>query len=263
MTIDPMEEFWSPYLAMGNRPHMAVDPTGGCGTCPEGTSIGATHTWAGETFTYFGDGVWAADLGAATVTASAIPSSFSGGFLSDFTYGLANAYSHNVTLGLTPRNDPATNAYFYGQMLGDNIALVQGLLEMVGGGSAATGGTIVTIGSAGTASPLSVPVATGGALLAGHGSAVFGHSVRNVLYAKKPRNTTGKSLVDAESGKVVRPGGFMKKDGKYMELDPPSPYPKTNTTRGKPFSPEVKPVAKSKWAKLMELFGNIFDNPNH
>ncbi|MEO0685020.1 MAG: RHS repeat-associated core domain-containing protein [Cyanobacteria bacterium J06649_11] len=29
MSIDPMEEFWSPYVGMGNRPHMVTDPTGG------------------------------------------------------------------------------------------------------------------------------------------------------------------------------------------------------------------------------------------
>ena len=29
MSIDPMEEFWGPYVGMGNRPHMVTDPTGG------------------------------------------------------------------------------------------------------------------------------------------------------------------------------------------------------------------------------------------
>ena len=47
-------------------------------------------------------------------------------------YGFANAYSNNITLGLTERLEGGTNAFFYGQLAGDNVALIQGFFEVLG-----------------------------------------------------------------------------------------------------------------------------------
>ncbi|MEL6638255.1 MAG: RHS repeat-associated core domain-containing protein, partial [Bacteroidota bacterium] len=43
MTVDPYREFWSPYLAMGNQPHMLTDPTGGS-TNPFDPNCGGSPT---------------------------------------------------------------------------------------------------------------------------------------------------------------------------------------------------------------------------
>ena len=59
MTIDPMEEFWSPYLAFGNRPHMTTDPTGGSTESPEWIDNG-DGTWTAE----YGDSAWSLSMDA-------------------------------------------------------------------------------------------------------------------------------------------------------------------------------------------------------
>ncbi|WP_417859475.1 RHS repeat domain-containing protein [Xanthomarina gelatinilytica] len=44
LTTDPMYEFHSPYLGMGNNPISIIDPTGGCTDCPP---------WLQKIFSYF------------------------------------------------------------------------------------------------------------------------------------------------------------------------------------------------------------------
>ncbi|HMP32469.1 MAG TPA: hypothetical protein PKD85_22865, partial [Saprospiraceae bacterium] len=75
------------------------------------------------------------------------------------------------------------------------------------------------------------------------------------------RVPSGKAFWDLVKNKVLKGGQWMRKNKKeYLELDPSKVKIPTTTSRGKPFSPKVEPNAKSKWAKVMELFGN-FDDP--
>ena len=65
LSVDPMGQHWSPYLAMGNNPISRVDPDGGCDDCPDpiydgaalvGTTVTASRIdnkvfdWGGRVF---------------------------------------------------------------------------------------------------------------------------------------------------------------------------------------------------------------------
>lgn len=46
LSPDPMGEFHSPYLGMGNNPISTIDPDGGCTTCPDNAKKGDTYNHA-------------------------------------------------------------------------------------------------------------------------------------------------------------------------------------------------------------------------
>ena len=95
---------------------------------------------------------------------------------------------NKVSLGLTERLEAGTNAFFYGQLAGDNVALIQGFFEVLGGGTVAAAGTGLSVGSGGVLSVVGAPAAAGGIALAGHGAAIFGQEVKNILKAEGPGN---------------------------------------------------------------------------
>ena len=95
---------------------------------------------------------------------------------------------NKVSLGLTERLEAGTNAFFYGQLAGDNVALIQGFFEVLGGGTVAAAGTGLSVGSGGVLSVVGAPAAAGGIALAGHGAAMFGQGVKNILKAEGPGN---------------------------------------------------------------------------
>ncbi len=65
LTVDPMGQYHSPYMAMDNRPNMSVDPTGGCTDCAECPEMcgemgissipGGQAIWGGEDGNLFMD----------------------------------------------------------------------------------------------------------------------------------------------------------------------------------------------------------------
>jgi hypothetical protein len=66
-SIDPYEQYHSPYLSMGNNWHMSTDADGGfadCPTCPTGAADGAIHYFDGHNYMF--------DAGSSTWYASAI-----------------------------------------------------------------------------------------------------------------------------------------------------------------------------------------------
>jgi RHS repeat-associated protein len=78
-SADPMGEFWSPYLAMGNNPANRTDASGGCTTCPS-KGVQAGDSWTdpdGSMWTAGKDGKWYGELGEVVIH-SIRPKSFGG-----------------------------------------------------------------------------------------------------------------------------------------------------------------------------------------
>jgi RHS repeat-associated protein len=86
LTVDPMGQYHSPYMAMDNRPNMSVDPTGGCTVgvdCP-------------EDFNWMGEGTWVMDevgLNGFEGTVNWGSASITGGGLIDFSMASAEDWS--------------------------------------------------------------------------------------------------------------------------------------------------------------------------
>ena len=196
LSPDPYGQFASPYLAMGNAPHMGTDPDGGwcCGgggAVIEGVNqvtVNGVLQGAETMTTFFLEEV-------VTVTATRIlPSAPSiSGLIgpvlrrfatstTSFLGAAANAVNNNVTVGLMPLKDPESfadpNAARNGQFAGNVISLAWGGLEIAGGiiGTAA-GGTVSLTGFGAT---IGVPVIALSLPVVAHGGAVFGHAVGNL-----------------------------------------------------------------------------------
>ncbi len=66
LTTDPYGQYFSPYLAMGNRPNMLVDPDGGCvdengNPCAHGDAGSSTLDGGGNSWTWDGE-TWQTDF---------------------------------------------------------------------------------------------------------------------------------------------------------------------------------------------------------
>ncbi|WP_404424970.1 RHS repeat domain-containing protein [Nibricoccus sp. IMCC34717] len=114
-----------------------------------------------------------------------------------------------------------------GRVAGNAVALLQGMAEMDGGGTATVGGTGVTILSGGTLAEVGVPVAVGGALVAAHGAAVSANAVNhmksNMARVKQNEVKTGSDggKVDPKNSPVSKekPGVKPYEVGTKGELD--------------------------------------------
>jgi RHS repeat-associated protein len=162
-TTDPMGEFWSSYVGMGNDPVNLTDPTGGCTNCPDPNMAkmnDAVNNWnAMQNPTI---------LPEVTIFA---PSNFVQSFES-FMFGFTNAYNSNQTFGIIPRDiESAENdeAFAWGALAGDAFSLGQSLAEIEGGITAAGGGAAVALTGVGAA-PGVIAVAGGSALIAKGGT---------------------------------------------------------------------------------------------
>ena len=77
-------------------------------------------------------------------------------------------------------------------------------------------------------------------------------------FARVPK---GEAWIDIASGKIQQAGTFLKEGGAYLKLlknKIKTDFSKTTTSRGKPSAPDLNYQAGSKWAKAMELFGELF-----
>ncbi|MEM1323193.1 MAG: polymorphic toxin type 35 domain-containing protein [Bacteroidota bacterium] len=204
---DPYQQYWSPYLSMGNDPINGIDPDGGFKT-----RFGA---WMYKTFNGGGsivdhDGVWAVIQNErsfmignqAFMDYDLVTQNNWGQSAGAFTLGLANSFSSNNGIG--PRLDPNTNAYYYGQRAGDILSILQGVGEMALGTTMTTGGTTGAVLSAptGVGVVAGVSVASAGVVFTAHGEVVAAHGVHNLLFAKGPTSTSGKSRVSSAMGKI-------------------------------------------------------------
>lgn len=127
----------------------------------------------------------------------------------DFTAGAVNAFGSDLTGANTNGNYTPSNsaAYNAGVNTGHVAAIVQGTVEGITGTEAAIGGTVATIGSAGTASLISVPVAAAGVAVAVHGAFTINNAVSNLLSGKGMVNSSsdrsGKSFTSKGKNEVV------------------------------------------------------------
>jgi len=164
----------------------------------------------------------------------------------DRVLGFAAALVDNAFGGLTNARSVAANYvddaadFNQGLDMGDVSSMIVGTMMVEGGTGAATGGTLVTVGSGGLLSEVGVPVALGGlavaaegAVLGVSGAASFG-SQKGRLNAegkysnlKEPRNVgDGKKTTPAQRQRILEEnkkqnGGKMKSDGDGRPLNPP------------------------------------------
>jgi RHS repeat-associated protein len=128
----------------------------------------------------------------------------------DVVEGAFNAAGSNLAFGIG-RSDPRNSDYELGQAIGDVISLGIGLYETAQGASAAGGGSLCTVGSGGTCSPLGVPLAAGGAAVAAHGAAVSLTAGGNLLALRE--GFTGGTSKTVGTAKVGR--GSVKVDVEF------------------------------------------------
>ena len=145
----------------------------------------------------------------------------------DFIEGAANGWSSS-NLGNINRVNPRNLDYKRGQMVGDAVAAIQGFYEMAVGGQAAVGGGGATLLTAGAASPVSVPVAAGGVIVAVHGGVVAGTALNNLASANRgsssgsgdtPTEVTPSTNKDAFTGMRGRDAKVNKETGEVWVRD--------------------------------------------
>ncbi|MGH8020200.1 MAG: RHS repeat-associated core domain-containing protein, partial [Opitutaceae bacterium] len=126
----------------------------------------------------------------------------------ELIYGIAaGLVESNVPDAINPFRSDQSEApdVTRGRAMGNILGMMQGASEMSTGGGAAGGGTLVAVGSGGTLSPIAVPVAAGGVLVATHGAAVAtnaaGHLSTNLerINQNKVKAGSDKGQVDPKA----------------------------------------------------------------
>jgi RHS repeat-associated protein len=155
--IDPVTDGYenlSPYASMYNNPIIISDPLG---------DEGEACCW--EEIKAVGNFVAGATVGTVVGTIDNVTGSNIRGQLSSSFAGTGAAgHGWNTGLGVA-----------------DAGSTVLGMAAMITGGTAAGGGTLVTVGTGGVASLVSVPVAAGGAALTALGVNTISNSVNNLV----------------------------------------------------------------------------------
>jgi RHS repeat-associated protein len=160
--IDPVtdgyEEF-SPYASNYNNPIKFSDPLGDEGT--EGNGGGGCCDFLKDA------------------------ANFVGGFVVGTTIGIIdNVTGTNARSQLAPAfagTGAAGHGWNTGLGTADVGGVVLGVHEIVAGGGIAAGGGGLTLVTAGTSSPVTVPVALGGAAIATHGGLTIANSMNNLV----------------------------------------------------------------------------------
>ena len=124
----------------------------------------------------------------------------------DFLLGFGSSIGGNLSLGVSnkPVNNLISNAndYNVGRDIGDVISIGMGVIEAAIGGGTAGGGTVATVGSVGTTSPITVPVTAAGVGLIVHGTAVAGKAVVSLMSqdGRVSQNEVGGSNTSSDNG---------------------------------------------------------------
>ena len=128
-----------------------------------------------------------------------------------FALGTANAlFADNV--GVTPSNVGAMRAEYrqsaaMGQAFGHILAAIQATYEITSGITGLGGSGLVTIGSVGTATPVTAPVAIGSTLAVGHGSFVMHNAMSNLSNHNIPESKRVEGAVSPD----LDPNDFANK----------------------------------------------------
>ena len=94
-----------------------------------------------------------------------------------FVGGVGIALGSNLSLGAIPHGRFDHPAFLHGQMTGDRLSVVCGVVEFALGKGITGGGELVMVASGGVLAPVAVPISAGGAALVSHGSLVIGQSL--------------------------------------------------------------------------------------
>jgi hypothetical protein len=206
--IEAAQESWTPYQFGFDNTVRYEDASGQCSICPSWSQI-----------VDFSNGVTTA--------------------LADNANPLPSNYQERNAEGRDP------SSYNGGLRVGNVLSLIQAGGEMIGGAFAATGGTLATAGSAGTASPVSVPAALAGGALFLHGGRTGGKAIDNLV--RGPRATDQNGRVNANVAQNQKQG--IDFENKVNDALPKAGYtdvanqvtvrPNGKQANGKPF-PRVR-----------------------
>lgn len=242
--VDPFDQYASPYLAMGNNPVNGIDPDGGwfweAKHVRHARQRYREHKKAGRDASFdkvkekgggtvakvvaFGkDGTYGGNYRKGDVANNNSGSNFVENTLAGtiaIILGAGNAFSSDFLLGAGRYNpndlsfgEGVKDAFAFGQLIGDAGAAVVGAVESVSGAILAAGGGVVTVATAGIASPISVPATALGAGMAAHGgvssATAVSNLVNNRLFAKGGKFKGGKKN-KRDQGMSGRPADFKK-----------------------------------------------------
>jgi len=183
---DPVVKEWeSPYAVFSNNPVRYVDPSGADAQeseAPKGwkPSTSSTPEVFGKAPSPLRQATnFLASLFEIVITPAAI-----------LVGGATNAHASNISLGLHERIDPVmfgaqSNAFSYGQTVGDIYSLIQGAIEFEAGmtaiGGGVTGGILAVPVSGGSSVVAGGAVAVSGVVVAGHGIAMGAVATSNII----------------------------------------------------------------------------------
>lgn len=131
----------------------------------------------------------------------------------DTVNGFFNAIAGNFLLGAT-RVPPVNDDFARGQVAGDKASILLSVLEIGAGISAALGGTGCTVASVGICTPVGVPAAVVGVIVAAHGTAFAGTAAGNLA-----NNQSDMSAQSGRSGgrREGRGRGANRRDRQQIE----------------------------------------------
>jgi hypothetical protein len=156
---------------MGNNPVNLTDSNGGeTDPTPGALNDAGTHTWGLNANT--GAYEWVDIMQGIDVVSTALPKSSVIDNVANFLNGFANAVTSNQFGGVGRDEYMIENneSFSEGAYAGDIASVAMGLFEIGAGGGMSAGGGVVTVGSGGLLSFISIPVLVVGGAIAAKGA---------------------------------------------------------------------------------------------